>query len=448
MKRIFLTNYRVKGIKTLNRTVSLSFFKKTITFPIDTEGYNIKGIYGMNGTGKSGIVTSIDILRNLLLDEDYLNNPMTQKSLEAIVNKETKELFIGAEFFWSTTETPLLYSYEVVLKKNLTGKYIIDSEKLLYKKANSKKEGFYPLLKVEKGELSEVHTDEVTKDFLIRKTVNLLSNATVSALLVKLIGANEIKEEVNPSFLRHIVATILFGGNIYAFIDRSDYHVDYFLSDMFNYSLDSVRDNSILELAYQSVFEMERNRLNAVSAGPNFIPKKQYNLFEKMVHKLQDFIKIFKLDLVRIDIDKKEDDEFYVCNLNMVYDSYTVNVEFESTGIKKLIALYAYLQKVVEGSIVFIDEFDSNLHDVYLCALIEYLMDYGEGQLCFTTHNIGPMDVLKQHKKSIDFLSIDKKIYPWVKNGNYSPSKLYKSGMIEGSPFNVDSIDFIGVFDQ
>ena len=74
-------------------------------------------------------------------------------------------------------------------------------------------------------------------------------------------------------------------------------------------------------------------------------------------------------------------------------------------------------------------------------------MEYGEGQLCFTTHNIGPMDVLKRNKKSIDFLSGDGKIYQWVNNGNYSPSKLYREGMIEGSPFNIDSIDFIGVFD-
>ena len=96
---------------------------------------------------------------------------------------------------------------------------------------------------------------------------------------------------------------------------------------------------------------------------------------------------------------------------------------------------------------MFIDEFDSNLHDVYLCALLEYLMEYGEGQLCFTTHNVGPMDILKERKKSIDFLSEDHKIYPWKKCGNYSPSNLYRNGMIEGSPFNVDSIDFIGVFE-
>ena len=58
---------------------------------------------------------------------------------------------------------------------------------------------------------------------------------------------------------------------------------------------------------------------------------------------------------------KKENGDFYICELIMVYEAYKINAEFESTGIKKLI-------------------------------------------------------------------------------------KLYRNGMIEGSPFNVDSIDFIGVF--
>ncbi|RHO83813.1 ATP-binding protein, partial [Clostridiaceae bacterium AF42-6] len=148
----------------------------------------------------------------------------------------------------------------------------------------------------------------------------------------------------------------------------------------------------------------------------------------------------------KIEIEKKENKKLLICNLIMVYDSYKIHAEFESTGIKKLIRLFGFLKEMVQGGIVFIDELDSNLHDVYLCALLEYLMEYGEGQLCFTTHNVGPMDVLKQRKKSIDFLSEDHKIYSWRKNGNYSPSKLYRSGMIEGSPFNIDSIDFIGAF--
>lgn len=39
-------------------------------------GYNIKGIYEMNGSGKSGIVTSVKILKSILTDSGYLNNPI------------------------------------------------------------------------------------------------------------------------------------------------------------------------------------------------------------------------------------------------------------------------------------------------------------------------------------------------------------------------------------
>lgn len=47
MKDIFLINYSVKGIKTLDKLVSLSFYKKTISKNFDTQEYNVKGIYGM-----------------------------------------------------------------------------------------------------------------------------------------------------------------------------------------------------------------------------------------------------------------------------------------------------------------------------------------------------------------------------------------------------------------
>ena len=87
MKEIFLVSYSVKGIKALDKLVSLSFYKKTISSNPDTQEYNVKGIYGMNGSGKSGIVTSVDILKNILINPGYLNNPIVQKNLDAIINK-------------------------------------------------------------------------------------------------------------------------------------------------------------------------------------------------------------------------------------------------------------------------------------------------------------------------------------------------------------------------
>ncbi|MDO4467094.1 MAG: AAA family ATPase [Bacillota bacterium] len=448
MSNIYLMNYSVKGIKTLDEKITLSFYKKTITTPIETRDYNVKGIYGMNGSGKSGIVASMDILRNLLTQENYLNNPMVQKNLDSMINKKTKELYLEIEYLCNYEKINHLFKYEVNLKKNKMEKYYISMERLSWKQATSRKE-FETLFEVKNGDILYLNTpeDDYFRNIFLKKSINVLSNTASSALFFSLF-INEDDNFSKSSFLfDSILALFVFGTNIYVYMDQSDNHTDYYLKNMLLYSPE-IKHNGMLESLFKSAKEMEERFLNVFSIEGNVIPKKLYGDFEKSVDKLKDFIQIFKTDLEDIHIDRKENGDMYVCNLIMVYDSYSINTEFESTGIKKLIKLFAYIQKMAQGEIVFIDELDSNLHDVYLCALLEYLMDFGEGQLCFTTHNVGPMDVLKRHKKSIDFLSMDHKIYPWKKNGHYSPSKLYREGMIEGSPFNVDSIDFIGIFDS
>ena len=449
MKHIYLVNYRVKGIKTLEEEVSLSFYKKTITMPLDTKEYNIKGIYGINGSGKSGIVASVDILRNLLLDDGYLNNPMVQKNLDAIINKKSKELFIGADFLAEYKEKTYLYRYGILLKKTLTDKYAISSEKLSYRLATSKKDDFNSLLEVKNGIIDyiDIKNDEELKNTFIQNTLNLLSMSAVSSVFLDKMYPYE--EQINNTIsLDGVLLLINLGIRMKVYMDQSDNHIDYLLKNMLMYTMETDKDDTYIDSLRKGAVRLNRSSIDAISGGTDLIAKPIYTRYEKKVKRLKEFIKIFKPDLTDISIDRKEDGDNYVCNLNMVYGDYVVHTEFESTGVKKLIRLFDYLQFMVRGGIVFIDEFDSNLHDVYLCALLEYLMEYGKGQLCFTTHNVGPMDVLKRNKKSIDFLSIDHKIYPWTTNGNYSPSKLYRNGMIEGSPFNVDSIDFIGIFDS
>lgn len=450
MKDIYLTNYSVKGIKTLDETVSLSFYKKTITKDMDTQEYNIKGIYGMNGSGKSGIMTSVEILRNLLLDSGYLSDPVTQKSLEALVNKKVGELTLGAEIISKVDGVMLQFQYKVTLAKDSTGKFVIVKESLRGKPATSKKDNFTTFFDVRNGEADYIYANDKPYGLayeLEQKSVNLLSTASMIALFrekILALGREKMVDLVHSDFESFLVAAmcvlVLFSIRTYVYLDQSDDHRKFLTNK-------SLASNDIeWKQLLGSMFRTGNEQLDVISISENYIIKTKYVYFEKTIEKLCEFIRIFKPDLQNIEIDKKENHEYYVCDLIMVYDSYKIHAEFESTGIKKLIRLFAFIREMVNGGIVFIDEFDSNLHDVYLCALLEYLMQYGEGQLCFTTHNVGPMDILKQNKKSIDFLSEDHKIYPWRTNGNYSPSKLYRNGMIEGSPFNVDAIDFIGVF--
>ena len=445
MKDRFLLNYRVSGIKNLTDEVSLSFYKKTITAPIHTEEYNIKGIYGINGSGKSAILESVNIMRNLMTDVNYLNNPIVQENLNEIINKRTSKLSISADFLVKDSQNIYLFRYNINLIKNAVGRYIIDEEKLLYTKATSRKEELDILIHIKDGEVVEIYKEEDTdlKKYFIKKTMNLLSNSSSLILYSEVMSNSDEFKTRRVSFLGMCLwALRIVAENIYIYMDQSDNHINYFLGDI----LLGEKELDFTTIINQAK-RLNANRLNIFHTNFDTVEKNAYSKYESIVKRLCNFIKIFKPELSGIDIDKKENGDVYVCSLNMVYDNYSISTEFESTGIKKLIKLFIYLDIMTKGGIVFIDELDSNLHDVYLCALLEYLMDFGRGQLCFTTHNVGPMDILKKHKKSIDFLSVDNKIYSWTSNGNYSPSKLYRTGMIEGSPFNIDSIDFIGIFD-
>ena len=450
MRDIYLLNYSVQGIKTLDELVTLSFYKKTITKDFDLKSYNVKGIYGMNGSGKSGIVTSVDILRSILINPNYLNNPMVQKNLGEIINKKMQELYIEVLFALKFSDKLATFNYTLRLSKDVTGKYVISYEKLSAKLPIGKRNSTDTVFEVRDGEIVSIFEkdNKCLANMIKQKTTNLLATASMSALFFEkiLISEENIRNENKNNGFYSLLVLLFFGRNLYVYMDQSDDHRDYFIKHSLG-NIDSFEsDNALLDSLIKYSIDMDVEILNVVSVTGNVVPKNVYSHFESTVENLYEFLRIFKSDLKGIEIDRKEEKDNFICSLIMIYDSYRIDAEFESTGIKKLIKLFAYLRELVRGGIVFIDEFDSNLHDVYLCALLEYLMEYADGQLCFTTHNVGPMDILKQHKNSIDFLSEDHKIYSWKASGNYSPSNLYRNGMIQGSPFNVDSIDFINVF--
>lgn len=445
MREFFLTKYSVRGIKALDQMVTLSFYKKTISPDLDTQSYNVKGIYGANGSGKSGIVASVDILKNLLVSTNYLNNPIVQQYLESIINKKTGELYIECEFLCGKKNVTFLFCYQVQVTKNLTGKYVIAYEHLAYKDA-LKNKGWEDIFTIQDGQQPQLPKREPFAELFLPMTTNLLSSVTIDALLFEKVRSGAIKKEDIGGSILFLGLSLLFsfGTKLHVFLNQEDDHKTYIVKQAMEVSHTTLD----LDLWMDNFVRLENDYIETISISENIVSKAFYHRFENTVQQLYDFLHIFKDELRGIEIDKKENNGVYICDLVMQYENYNIHAEYESTGIKKLIRLYTFLREMVQGAVVFIDEFDANLHDVYLCALLEYLMEYGEGQLCFTTHNVGPMDILKRNRKSIDFLSEDNQIHQWKTNGNYSPSKLYRKGMIEGSPFNVDSIDFIGVFDD
>lgn len=435
----YLLNIRVSGIKSIKDEVRVDFYKKTLNKDFKPDNYRVKAIYGENGSGKSALITAIKIFQELMLDNRYLNESKTQSFLNEIVNKITQKFCFSCEYLIELEEDRLIYFYTIELGRGTDGQYEIKKEILKVKNGNYTNGNYKTIYESGAGELISVRCAEEHRTEMEKNMMNLLSASSFPALYIMKLKKYPDKED---ELFLHVMSQFVFSLLLKVYLDEEDQHELYFLRKKLK---QNQHENEKLAEGLEGI-------VNSIEdfAGVNEkkIQKAYFEKYQEKIKQLTKFIQLFKKDLISIDIDAKENGDVYDCELNLNYGAYIVNKEFESTGIKKLIRLYDCLTAADNGGIVFVDEMDSNINDVYLCAIIEYFMYYGKGQLCFTMHNLDPMTILKENKNSIDFLSSDNKLVSWAAHGNASPQNCYKNGMIEYSPFNIDASDFVGMFGE
>lgn len=444
MKNMFyLLNFSVYGIKCIKEEVRLDFYKKTIDKNFNPERYRVKAIYGENGSGKSALITAVKIFQDLIWNDNYLSESKTQEFLNEIINKALNAFRFQMEFLVDVDNEKVVYQYILEIGRGKKGLFEIQYESLRWKNGNYANNKYQSVFECHDGKLSSIDCTENSAEWLEKKTINLLSTHSFICLYSLNISENLlIQEDANQTLLFSMIAFFVLTVSLKVYLEEEDQHEMYFLrKKLLEYKLEKQE--------FADKILGQGNRFNlTLDVNEKFVEKKNINEYKARVGQLTQFIKLFKPDLVSIDIDAKEDGERYVCDLNLNYGDYVINKEFESTGIKKLIRLFDCFTAASNGGIVFVDEMDSNLNDVYLCKLIEYFMYYGKGQFCFTTHNIDPMSVLKENKNSIDFLSSDNHLTPWTSRGNATPENCYKNGMIEDLPFNIEASDFVGIFGE
>lgn len=436
----YLLNVTVAGVKCIEEEIRLDFYKKIVNQKFDADKYRIKAIYGENGSGKSAIITAVKIFQDIICNSQYLSESQNQKLLDELINKKTQHYKFKCEFLCRLEKDNIIFAYELQLKKNESGLYEIVYEKLSERSGNYSNSRYKSIYEVSNGKLIFVNAQNENYSMIEKMTYNLLGKS--SFLNIYFFNFNNFnKDTVTDStriYVRVCICMVL-AFIIKVYLDEEDKHELYFIKKVFSERIKN--DNNYIS---ENVLEI----MDSLSVTDSIIPKNNFDIYVEKINNLTAFLRIFKHDLKSIEIDKKDDGDNYRCDLNLNYGDYLINKEFESTGIKKLIKLYDCFDAASKYGIVFIDEMDSNLNDVYLCKIIEYFMYYGKGQLCFTTHNLDPMSVLKENKYSIDFLSSDNKLVSWVSKGNATPDNYFKNGMIENIPFNIDATDFIGVFGE
>ena len=435
MKNFFLLIVRISGIKNIEKEIEIPFYKKTIKNDFDPEKYRIKGIYGENGSGKTAVMTAVRIMTRVILDRNYLSDSVNQQLLVENINKKTRKSTLETEFYAQMDIGPFIYRYRIEFEIRKDERVYITKEALERKIGHNSQNSYRPVYKVKDGNLLQYSKDE-TYEYCRRKTQNLLEQRSFATFV------NEIRESgYGDASLNwyHLFTLACFAASIIVVTDLEDDHRnDAYRKIRQNKETDILREGEDLTI-------FSRASTAGLDKKEVMVPRSQLRYYMDSVNRLQSFIQIFKTDLEHIKVDVKEYGEYYICRRIMVYDGYELDEEYESRGIRKLMDLYEALDAASRGDIVFIDELDSNINDIYLDKLIEYLMFYGKGQLCFTAHNLSPMSVLRDGKCAISFLSGINTVHTWMSNGNQTPEHAYRDGFIEDSPFNVDASDFLGI---
>lgn len=440
----YVLRFTTKGIKNIDKLTSVDFYNNSISKgkAINLDKKNVKGIFGINGAGKSAYMLAMDIYNTMTTKSDYLVQDVIKNKLEKLINKSTKELFLENIFAVSNEDND--YKVYEVLKHTIMINYYLNDfnqktfsvfeklERLIGNTINSDYEEIY---RVNDGQLV-INEKFPNSDWYLDEYSNRLEQSSLVSYTLNSLSKNQEEDLNNKKLLWYLVVSFYNSLTTKVFIDNEDLQENYVLDDVIIKKNDKSLD----------LFRNDDKYIISFKITDDIVKKDKFESYKKQVNKLKEFIQILKPNLKDIRIDEKIDGDYYRCNKVFVYDDYEVDEDCESTGIKRIIKMYAYINLAIKGSKVFIDELDANISGVFLDKLLEFFAENGKGQLCFTSHNILSMNILKQYKNAITVFGETGKVVNIVKNGHYQPVKLFYEGFIEDSPFNINSFDFFKSF--
>ena len=405
---IFIRSLSVKGIKNICKQVDLVFCKNDVSKLEEARLFNVKAIYGPNGSGKTGLIHSFQILQNLVFKSNYLYDDKTTTYLNELVNKQCDQIDISISFINKQNNSlDGLYFYETSIKR-MQNEFSILREKYSRRDTESTKDII--IFSSERG------VSEYSKfsDYSMDQFKNLLNKRSFSNILFDMISkvsSNE-DETKNGPFEKDIdlvFPLLSLMASMSVIIDKKDDHLAKIKNKM------SKSDEIVgIQKHWDTL-----SKLNQAGYNSEVLTKKEIEKLKQLLKRKLKFIRLFKPEIKSIET--KEDmikvsssEELFAVNQLINYGDYMIDLEFESVGIKKLMDLFSAIEHVSKGGILIIDELDSHINDVYLVKIIGYISEFAPGQLIFTTHNISPMETLKTKKLSIDFMSSSSIITTWT----------------------------------
>ena len=389
MPNIRIDNIEINNFKNVKHGVlDLTSKKQTAS---------VLALYGQNGSGKTALIESIEILKNAI------SGRKLPEYASALVNLDSDHSTFTFKF--SITDnldvTYLIYKFsikrETVETIELTDKIaytaIFDEVVSISKYSNGKSVSpLKPLIDTTDGESFGPQTKyraligkDLDTDVIVAKKLAYKSGTSFifSNELLSLIKNNADEDIVKP----------LFDINAYG------------IKNLF---VLSIRDSALISFdALPLAFRIESENQGASGKisipinGNGIIPEVFYDLLIKIIKSmnvvLEQIIPGLNVGVKSLGEELLKDNTKGIrVQLTSIRGNKSIALKYESEGIKKIVAILQLLIVIYNNPsvTVAIDELDSGIFEYLLGEIMRIISEHGKGQLIFTSHNLRPLETI------------------------------------------------------
>lgn len=370
---------------------------------------SVLGIYGQNGSGKTALIDSIQILKHLLSPFPCCSSSDIQEWIHYI-NVESK----SSELTWTfridgDKGDVQLVEYAVTLQK---GEDCIAAENMVRTRIQFVNERIAVTSTIGGERARKVVLVDTDVDGVFKPAARLRSLvASDKKTREDLIVAKRLSRERSRSFVfsseftEALAKTAVEDNRLLKnIIDRLRYYGQYELFVVRTLSTGLISLNA---LPISFTYEQPQFK----STGSILLPLNEDSLVSRNAFDTaQVLIKHMNVVLCKLvpgltiklkDIGRKlqsDGSDGVMVQFVSLKNAKDIPLKYESEGIKKIISVLHLLIEVFNkpSTTVAIDELDSGVFEYLLGELLQIIANRGRGQLIFTSHNLRPLETLRR----------------------------------------------------
>ncbi|WWU65278.1 AAA family ATPase [Clostridium baratii] len=372
---------------------------------------DILGLYGPNGSGKTSLVDSMNILKSLMLGKKL------SKDIKYLINNKDESCHaeLKFKFFIKIFDEEFLVDYKVILSKDTEeDKIIVERELLSYSNISTKKERlkkmvdydvkneeyiFYPKKIYNMTIASEKNTNiklSVSKAMAIENSTSFIFSERTLDILNE---ANEINEALEVTEI-NILNSLVHFAKINLFVIKSEQSGIINTNEVLPFSFRLEDKVGVVTGGYAALFEK------------SYLNEERYTILKRIIEQINIVIEVI-IPGMKIGIEEygkqldEEGDITTEIELVSIRNSKEIPLKYESDGIKKIISILSAIIAMYnnETICVVIDELDAGIFEYLLGEILGVLEQKAKGQLIFTSHNLRALE--KLGKDSIVFTTIN-----------------------------------------